>query len=61
MITFKIPVLDDQYFTFRRWLLARDPNARIRLRSIEDDELWHCRVRTSKRYLKVAALRRFGK
>ena len=60
MTTFKIPVFDDQYFAFRRWLLARDPKARIRLRSTEDDELWQCRVRTSKRYLKATALRRFG-
>lgn len=51
-------MLDYRYFAFRRWVLARDPTARIQPKLLDD--YWLCRVKTSKSYLKGSAFRRWG-
>jgi len=59
MTTFTVPVVEDRYFNFRRWLVARDPEARISIRA-EGSDIWICTVQTSKLYLKRPSMRRWA-
>jgi len=56
--TLRLPIHEDDFFNFRRWLKARDPTAQLRYELIEDG-LWLLTVSTAKRYLAVAAVRKW--
>lgn len=56
--TLRLPVHEDDFFNFRRWLKARDPSAQLRYELIEEG-LWLLTVSTAKRYLADAAARRW--
>ncbi len=58
MKTIFVQVSQTECFTLRRWLMARDPTARIETRAGEAD-LWHLKIKVSLPYLARAAERRW--
>ena len=57
--TVRLPIYEDRFFDFRRWLKARDPYAQLRYRP-EGDALWTVTITVAKRYLADSALRRWA-
>lgn len=58
MAKFELPVIETDFYPFRRWLKARDPDATIAFEPVED-ELWLVSVTTTKAYLPRLSERRW--
>jgi len=56
--TLRLPIHEEHFFGFRRWLKARDPSADLRYEPIEEG-LWLLTVTVAKRYLVDAAVRKW--
>jgi hypothetical protein len=56
MHRFDVRISEESYFPFRRWLLAKDPDAEMKLTPIGDD-LWECSVRSHFIHLRRRARR----
>jgi hypothetical protein len=59
MTTFIILVQERDYYSFRRWLKALDPQAATTARPAGED-IWRVRATSAKAYLKRMALRRWA-
>lgn len=58
-MTWRLPIREEGFFSFRRWLKARDPNAALRHQHIGDG-LWLHKITVSKGYLASAAGRNWS-
>lgn len=57
--TLRLPIQEELFFDFRRWLKARDPQAQLRYEPAGDG-LWMLTVGISKRYLADLMVRRWA-
>ena len=58
MAKFEFPVIEADFYRFRRWLKASDPDARLTFAPVEDD-LWLVSVETTKTYIAPLSERRW--
>jgi len=58
MAKFEFPVIESDFYSFRRWLKARDPDATLAY-GPADDDLWLVTVETTKAYIPRLSERRW--